>query len=456
MRRALLVGVVLLAAFVVAYGYALTRQERVFRQLLAQGDTALARGDTYEAIQAFGEAIGRKPDSMVGYLKRGAAHRSRGDLEAAAADLEAASNLDPMSPRALELLGDVALMRDEYDRAVEHFDASVALDDRSPRVLYKLGLARHLAGVDDADCEAVTHAVALDGRLAEAQYLLGVCLRARNRLADAEQAFRRAMSLSPSLLPAREHLADLYGAQHRRLARIGEMEQLLAADDQPARRVSVAEAYAAAGQSLRAVRLLRRTLEIYPDYGGAYLALGQVWLDASEQGRDQAALDAAIAALERAAALEPSGRVLTTLGNAYLAASDRSAAERAFARAAEMLPIEPPALLYLAEAAERDGRFSAARAALIDYAALAADADRTAEIGQRIGDLSMRLDEPVAAASWYGRAAESGRASTSLLIKLAEAHRQAGNVDAARAALALVFERDPGHAAGRAIARQLP
>jgi tetratricopeptide (TPR) repeat protein len=453
-RRVLLAGLLLLVAFVVAYGYAVTRQERDFRQRLAEGDAALIRGDTEEAVRAFGDAILRQPDSMVGYLKRGAAHRVRGDLAAAAADLTTAARLDPMSPRALELLGDVALARAEYQSAVEYFEASVALDDRSAGVLYKLGLAEYLAGVM-TDCDALERAVMLESRLAEAHYLLGICLRARNRSADAEQALRRATMLSPSLLPAREQLANLYGEQGRRLARVAESEQLLALDDHPVRHVETAYAYAAAGQVLRAVRLLRRTLEVFPDHPGAHLALGRIWLDASEHGRDRAALAAATTSLERAVTLEPSGRAWTLLGQAHLAASNVDEAERALARAAEMLPVDPPALLSLGELAAKAGRDAAARQALVAYAALTGDTRNRLELAQRIGDLSMRLGEPGTAATWYTRAAEGPRASAALLMRLAEAHRQAGAIDAARAAVAQALARDPDHAGARALARRL-
>jgi tetratricopeptide (TPR) repeat protein len=455
-RRAILASLLLLIGLIVAYGYAVTRQERLYRQLVAEGDAALARGDAYTAVQAFGDAIARKPDSMLGYLKRGAAHHSRGDLAAAAADLEAASRLDPTAPRAFELLGDVEFARSDYERATAHYEASVHLDDRSPRVLYKLGLARQVAGRSTEACEALTAAVALDSRFAEAHYLLGVCLRGSDRPGEAEQALKRATALAPSLFPAREQLADLYGSQGRRLARIAEMEHLLAADDRAARHVSVAQAYAAAGQTLRAVRLLRRTLEVYPADPGARLALGRVWLNAFQEGRDPAALAAAMEAFEQAVALEASGTALTELGKAYLAAGDLPAAERVFARAADTLPTDPAVFLHLADAAERAGRLAPARDALRDYVALAAESGRTPGVRQRLGDLSLRLHEPAAAAYWYARASEDPRASPALLVKLADAHRRAGDVAAARAALARVFEREPDNAAARALERQLP
>ena len=74
----------------------LSRNEsaQLVESVLNEMADALARGDTFSAVSSFGDAIALKPDSMLGYLKRGDAHRLRGDLETAAGDLETARRLD--------------------------------------------------------------------------------------------------------------------------------------------------------------------------------------------------------------------------------------------------------------------------------------------------------------------------------------------------------------------------
>ncbi len=455
-KRTILAVVLVLMGLSVVYGFTVTRRERLYRQLVLHGDSALAQGDTSGAIGLFTSAIGLKPESMLGYLKRGEAHYRRGDLEVAAADLGTASTLDPTAPRALELLGDVEAARQFHARAAEHYAASVSLDDRSHRVLYKLGLSRHLAGQNEAALDALTRAINLDSRSAEAQYLLGVCLRELSRPREAEQALKRAIALAPSLLPAREQLADLYGALGRRLARIRELEQLLAADTRPARHVSLALAYAHAGQTPRAVSLLRSTAELYPDYAGTHLAVGRLWLLAfSKEGQDRAALNSAIEALQQAVSLDASGAALTELGKAHLAAGDAPAAERTLRQAAETLPADPAVFLHLASASERINEFREARRALLDFHALAPEDERPDNLEERIAELSMRLHEPDVAVRWYAAAANGPRVSSSVLLGLAEAHRQTGNVEAARGALDRVLERDPDNLAARALARRL-
>jgi tetratricopeptide (TPR) repeat protein len=442
MKRLLLAVLVVAGVAAFAYVFTETRRERVYRQLVVDGDHALARGDTFAAVTAFTEAIRRRPDSMLGYLKRGEAHRRRGDLPAASADLRVAAELDPAAPQVLELLGDVERERESFAQAAEHYLASVRLDDRAPRVLYKLGLARHVTGETAAAVDALGRAVALDARFAEAHYLLGVCLRDAHRPRDAEYALRRAIALAPRLLAAREQLAELYASAGRRAERIAELEQLHAADPRPARAGALALAYAAAGQPARAVRLLQRTADQHPDEEASYSALGRVWLDVAQADADPAALERALGALEQAAAIEPSGRTLAELGRARLTAGQLPAAERDLRDAADALPVDPVVFLHLADAAERNGRPQLARRALLDYAALNPGGVPRHGLGPRIARLSMQLGEPAVAVRWYAAALEA-RPVPSLLARYAEAQWAAGDRAGARATLARLLAREP-------------
>ena len=418
MKRTIGAAVVLLAVVVVAYAYSVTRRERLYRQLIVQGDNALVRGDSFSALSAFSDAIARKPESMLGYLKRGDTYRRRGELEAAARDLDKARALDPTEPRTLELLGDVAASRQMYDRAAEYYGSYVAVDDR-PRVLYKLGLARQFAGRHAEAVEALRQAVKRDNRFAEAHYLLGLCLRATNQIAGAQSAFERAVAVSPNLLPAREQLAEVYGVQGRKAERIKQLEELLLADASAARQIAVALAYADAGQVARAIRVLGVASRLYPDHAGTYLALGRLWLGAAGADGERIALGKAIEALQHAVSMDASSPALTLLGRARLLAQDPSGAERTLRQAVETLPADPAAFLYLADAADRTAHPQIARRALIDYQKL------------------------------------TGEADTRFLMRVADAHWRSGDTAAARTTLAAIFAKDPDNEAARALERRL-
>jgi tetratricopeptide (TPR) repeat protein len=452
-KRLLVLAALLAVGTTALYGYTLTRREQRYRMAVVQGDAAIGRGDTFAAAGHFGDAIALKPDSMLGYLKRGEAHRRRGDFDAAAADLERATHLDPTAPRAFELLGDVEAGRQDFGRAAERYAMSLSLDDGSPRVLYKLGLARHLVGEVREASVALQKAVSLDARFAEAHYLLGVCLRETNKTREAEEAFKRALALAPSLLAAREQLADLYGATGRRSARLAELERLLSADPGPVRQSVVALAYAASGETTRAVRILGSAAALYPDDAEVYLTLGRVWLDVATRDRDRVALGKAIEALQHAVSMEPSSSGYSALGRARLAAQDPALAERTLRQGAETLPADSSSFLHLADAAERNGHTQAARRALLDYSSLVGSSDgRARAVAERIGNLSLRLGEAAVAVEWLKQAAEGQRGTPALLARLALAQIQAGDRVGARVTLGRMLERDPD---GRGIDKRL-
>jgi tetratricopeptide (TPR) repeat protein len=357
--------VLILIVAAVTDAFLVTRRERTYRQLVDQGEAALARDDTATAISAFGGVIALKSDSMLGYLKRGEAYHRRGELEPARQDLLRASELDPLAPRPLELLGDVNFALGRFGRAAEAYQASVRLDDRAFHALYKLGLSRYRADDPLAAVQALNQAIALDER-PEAHYLLGLCYRHLRRPADALRALNRSLQLAPAMLRAREELADLYGALGRPDDRITELDALNLLDRTAARDVGVGLAYARAGHPDRAVLTLVRTRERFPDYPDTYIALGRVWLQKAEKGHDRVDLGKALGALETAARIGDSSDAMMLYGRALLLAGDEEGAERMLQRATEKLPVDPIAFTYLADAAERRGHADAARRALFD------------------------------------------------------------------------------------------
>jgi tetratricopeptide (TPR) repeat protein len=404
-KRALAVLMLAITVATVIYGYTMTRRERLYRRAVLQGELAMARGDAFGAIGHFDEAIALKPEAMLGYLKRGEARFRRGELELAAADFSTASSRDATATRALELAGDVEIARQQPARAAEQFAAFVRIDDRSPRVLYKLGLARLLMGQPADAADALTRAIGIDSRFADAHYLLGMCLRDLQRPRDAQRALERAVALAPASLAAREQLADLYAASGNRAGRIRQLEALFEADPREGRQLALAQGYAEANQTTRAVRLLAHATERYPDQASAYVALGRLWFDQARDG-DPIALGKALEALQQAASMQPAGRTLGLLGETRLIGADTLIAERTLQQAVEKLPAERSTFLHLADAAERIGRLEEARTALVDYYSLSSPTDRRrAEIARRIAQLSARLDDPAAAAHWSTRSA---------------------------------------------------
>ncbi len=210
------------------------------------------------------------------------------------------------------------------------YENYVRLDDRSPQVLYKLALAEQGAGQPAPAVDALRKAVALDDSFAEAHYLLGVCLRDLNRLPEALAAFERARVLAPAMVSTRESLGEIYGRMGKTRERLAQLEALSVLDPGPSRAVALGLAYHRAGNTNRAVLILREAAERFPDHPYAYVALGRVWLETAESTHDRIALSKALGALQEAVGSDDSSEAQMLLGRA-LAAVGRARAGRAHA-----------------------------------------------------------------------------------------------------------------------------
>lgn len=458
MKRFLLGLFVVAAGFAAVAGYWAASRERDYRSLLAVGEAAIARGDTFVAIEAFSGALALKPDGMLAYLRRGEAYQGRGDLQNARRDLLRASELDPAATRPLEALGDVTYGLREFEHAADRYAEAVRRDDSSPRLLHKLGLASYHAGRAGAAVQPLSRAVALNPQHAESHYVLGLALGDLRRTDEALEALTRAVALEPGLTAARTELATLYGALGRTAEEIEQREALAALDAHPERSVALGLAYARAGRIHEAVLTLGATAERFPQHPQVYLALGRVWLEDARARDDRIALRKALEALESAlTTAEPSSEALALFGHALYLSGDLEAAEQTLLDAVNRTPVEPAAYAYLADVAERLGRPAQAAHALIAFRALLGDdvPAREAASPARIGDLSLRGADPVTAVTWYRRAAEAAPTDARIQTRLAEAAWAAGHRDLARAALARALELQPEDRAARRLQQRI-
>ena len=457
MKRTAVIALTVSVALLAILGWQAVGRQREYSRLLAEGDRALARDETFLAIEAFSGAVTLRQNSMLAYLKRGEAYRRGGDSRNALRDLRRASELDPTATRPHELLGDLNVDLERYARAQESYEAYVHLDDRSPRVLYKLALARYRLGQAQPAIAPLRQALAIDDRFAPAHYLLGLCLTATDQAPEATASLERAVRLDPGLIPAREQLAEAYLAAHQEREAVAELETLAALEPKrPERQVALGLAYGRMGRSDLAVITLRRVAEDHPSDTEVYVAIGRVWLMAADAQSDPIAVNKATEALEAAVSRgDPTSETLFLLGRARLLAGNLTAAEQTFKQATAQFPIEPASFLQLADVAERLAHFATARDALVRYTAISGDGVPPPDRTFRLGELSMRLNEPAAAVTWYQKAAQGPSATAAVLARLAEAQFKAGDPAGALASVNRGLQREPGNAALIGIERRI-
>jgi tetratricopeptide (TPR) repeat protein len=457
-RALVLTALLAITAVGGALAYRSAARERSYRVLIAAGEAALAADETLAAIEDFSGAIAIRPDAMLARLRRGETYRRRGDLELAARDFRAAATLDPTATRPLEALGDVLYGQERFKRAAETYETRLELDDRSAPVQYKLALARYRDGAIDTALSDARHAITLDSELADAYYLLALCLRDKGMTGEAIAAYRQAIDRAPGLLAAREELADIFAASGRFTEELEQLQVLAGLDSKRVeRQIAIGLAQARAGNADLAVATLSATMTQSADQSPVSAALGRVWLQIAQDRRDRPeALGKALEALERAASsLSATSETKALYGRALALSGQLDAAEQVFQQAVERFPVDPSAFRELAAVADQLRHTTVARAALIDYVALAPpDADGSADAA-RIGALSMKLNDPDGALPWLQRALAARPGDVNTLLSMAEALLLTGNPAGALATLDKAIALEPGNQRAAALAKRI-
>jgi tetratricopeptide (TPR) repeat protein len=457
-KRVLLVMALLaITAVGAAVAYQSAAREREYRELMAQGDSAVASGDALAGIEDYSGAIVLRPDSMLSHLRRGETYRQRGDLDNAARDFREASALDPTATRPLEQLGDILYQQQRYKAAIDAYEARLRLDDRSASIRYRIGLTHYRDHNLDAALAALRAASALDPQSADVHYLVGVCLREKGKPTEALTELGKAVQLSPGSVAAREELADLLGSLNRHAEEIEQLDVLAALDSRLERRVAVGLAHARAGHLDLAVLTLGSALERAPDQPVLYGALGRVWLDIAETRSDRPdAIGKALEALARAASSPTAtSEVKTLYGRALRDDHQLDAAEQVLQQATERFPVDPTAFSELATVAEQLKHYDTARTALVSYNALVEDDVEFSRRALKIGVLSLSVDDPATAIAWLTRASAAAPDDLRTLVALAEAELKAGNRDAAQATLKRGLQLDPANIQLRGLSKRL-
>jgi serine/threonine-protein kinase len=186
---------------------------------------------------------------------------------------------------------------------------------------------------------AAQRAVALDPDSAEAHFAAGVARAIADRdPAGAEREFLRALEMRPNLTEARQAYAVLcLSPLARHTQAIAEMRRVIEDDPvSPVARFALGQALAYAGRTAEALRELRESLELEPEFLPARQAIAIAYLSGS------AWEEARLALQQRAGAADSDPYHIGLLGYTYGRIGNRAAAEQMLARLTGQRSYIPP------------------------------------------------------------------------------------------------------------------
>jgi tetratricopeptide (TPR) repeat protein len=432
-KTALLTAVVVLAAAGLLVLQRLN-QEQQYRQLLDQGEQALRRGRPYAAIEAFSGALALRPASMVAFYRRGEAYAAQDQNDRAVQDLQEARRLAPDAIEPLEALGHLYERQGRYADAADWFaQAADRLKDADPNLLYELALARYRAGFPAAARGPLQRAIARTDGMAEAHYLLGLVYRDAQQPEDAIASLERAVKLAPSMLSARDELADLYRERGRLADESDELTALASLDDRAGRQIALAMAMLRARRYDDALDVLQRpsVAAVASSDPRVAIALGRIYVDRAERLHDSASIPLALSSLASFVSGTPRrSDGLALFGRALYLSGDAAGAERLLHEAVATPPIDPEAFAFLADAAERASHPDVARDALLSLDVLEGDlasTDTRAHRARRIGALALAAGDAHTASQFLTMAITLGGPDAETQELLARAETQDGN-----------------------------
>jgi len=258
----------------------------------------------------------------------GHALQKQGRLEEAEKQLRFGLSLKPNFPQLHEDLGSVLALRGEYEEAITSLEKAVQLDPTQATAHKKLAQALAIVGRgEDADQSFEDY---FDKRPEEGKVARGANLLKEGRSDEAIEIFQSLIRENPKNVNALRFLATAYFEARERM------------DD--------AEA------------LLRRVVEIAPDFTVGWLTLGMVLIERTK------VMDA-IEAYLQATRLEPRNPAgWGGLGNAYAVANYQEKGAEAYAMAVSLNPDAPNLQMgyahILKTLGDQDGSLKAYRAAI--------------------------------------------------------------------------------------------
>lgn len=191
-----LAGAFVIASRALAYADPTLRVAR-YRGFLAQ---ALERFE--DAVEAYQHVVERAPDDFESWNNLGNARSAAGDVAGSIQALQRALSLDANAPPTRINLATALNLADRADEAETVLIAAAADFPKDARALHALYVMYKKVGRQDEARQALDAAADRDTDNADLQFKRGIEFGIINETAKAEQAYRRAIALDPTMTDA--------------------------------------------------------------------------------------------------------------------------------------------------------------------------------------------------------------------------------------------------------------
>lgn len=192
------------------------------QQVLAQA--ARLAGDAQSASDRLGELVAKNPANPKLLNNYGNALVDAGRTLEAIAAFERACSLEPNNPQVWLNLGRARSIDQQFDSAQRAFERAIALPSEGSEIPLELGKSLLRYGRFEEALAQLSEAARRGHREAEVIVMIGLCYSGMEKLADAERAYRTALTIDPTSPGALLNLA----LQLERENREREIEKLAA------------------------------------------------------------------------------------------------------------------------------------------------------------------------------------------------------------------------------------
>ena len=211
---------------------------------------------------AASRALALDPSSAEAHTSLAHAHLHDWEWEEALREFTRAIELDPGYAPAYHWHALALTTVGRVDEAVEAMRRAVLLDPLSVRMSADMGMALYAARRYDDAVAQERKTLQMDSTSATAMWIMGMALEQSGRLAAADSAFKRALTLrpgSPNIGAAQARVLALTGRDSAAREILGPLEQ--SAREQPTLAFFVALVHTALGNRDQAIQWLERSIE---------------------------------------------------------------------------------------------------------------------------------------------------------------------------------------------------